>query len=223
MPRTRTANPVEVAKAASTATLPAASKRRSQGERSAATRKKIIDAATSCVAEFGIGGATMNVIAKKAGVTWGAMQHQFGDKDRVLDAVLEEGLQELEVAFRGLRVDKPAPIDRVHELALRWGKLLHGPNYRAFVEIQQRRALDANHDTKAWGDHVGDRLAQCWSETFSDLGLSTRRLQIAQRFAFVVLSGIASEALLFPGVDRSRSHLAILAETLQRCLEIDAG
>jgi AcrR family transcriptional regulator len=39
--------------------------------------------------ESGYSSASSTAIAKKAGITWGAVQHHFGDKEEILLAVLE--------------------------------------------------------------------------------------------------------------------------------------
>ncbi|MBK6738875.1 MAG: helix-turn-helix transcriptional regulator [Haliea sp.] len=41
------------------------------------------------IRETGFASATSTEIAKRAGVTWGAVQHHFGGKEEILEAVLE--------------------------------------------------------------------------------------------------------------------------------------
>ena len=89
--------------------------RRTQEERSAATRAKVIEAATECVAELGYRGATMSTMAQRAGVSWGAMQHQFGEKDAIFDAVLERVMERLRENFHGLRAEQSDPAARPAE------------------------------------------------------------------------------------------------------------
>ncbi|MGI9591106.1 MAG: TetR/AcrR family transcriptional regulator [Myxococcota bacterium] len=193
--------------------------RRTQGERSAATRAKVVEAATECVAELGYRGATMSVMAQRAGVSWGAMQHQFGEKDAIFDAVLERVMAQLEGNFRGLREGHPEPVDRIRAFVQRNREIAGGPIYRAFVEIQLHRGRAGGDAARVWANYVGDVIADVWRNLFSDLGLSRRRLEDAQRFTFVVLSGIAAEAMLFPDVDFSARHFDILEETLLRLLD----
>jgi AcrR family transcriptional regulator len=65
------------------------SKRRTQEERSAATRHALIDAARRLWAERGYADVGTPEIASAAGVTRGAMYHQFADKAALFLAVLE--------------------------------------------------------------------------------------------------------------------------------------
>jgi AcrR family transcriptional regulator len=52
------------------------------------TRRQILDVAVRCLATGGSEAVSANLIAKEAGVTWGTIQHQFGDSDGVWAAVL---------------------------------------------------------------------------------------------------------------------------------------
>jgi AcrR family transcriptional regulator len=195
--------------------------RRSQSERSAATRAKVVRAATECVAEQGFRGATMSAIAARAGVSWGAMQHQFGDKDAILDAVLEQSLQELGRRLLGVAESHADPAARVRAFVTCCRELLQGPSYRAFVEIQLSRGRGDGEDSQAWADYVGQAISEIWQSLFGDLGLPAREDAALQRFTFALLSGVAAESMLFPGIDFSRSHLDILQETLLRKLGLN--
>jgi len=194
---------------------------RTQEERSASTRAKVVAAATECVAELGFRAATMGAIAERAGVSWGAIQHQFGEKDALLDAVLEEAIRSLQTNLSGIAETHPDPVLRVHLFVSRCRDVLSGPIYKAFVEIQMARSREDDGQSDAWSQYVGDALSEVWRETFGDLGLPKRRLENAQRFSFAVLSGIAAETMLFPGVDFTTRHLQILEETLLRLLDLD--
>lgn len=64
-------------------------KRRSQAERSATTREALIDAARTLFAEHGFAGVSTEAIVRAAGVTRGALYHQFTDKLELFAAVFE--------------------------------------------------------------------------------------------------------------------------------------
>ncbi len=164
----------------------------------------------------------MGAIAERAGVSWGAIQHQFGEKDALLDAVLEEAVHTLQATLSGLVETTADPAARVNALVRRFRDLLSGPTYRAFVEIQLARSREANEQSEAWSRYVADALAETWRELFGELGLPKRRLEDAQRFAFAVLSGIATETMLFPNADFKARHLQIVEETLLRLLDLES-
>jgi AcrR family transcriptional regulator len=61
--------------------------RRRSGE---ATRRRVIDAVVETVAEIGYYKASSNQIARRAGVTWGAIQHLFGSREQMMLAVAQD-------------------------------------------------------------------------------------------------------------------------------------
>jgi AcrR family transcriptional regulator len=180
--------------------------RRTQAERSEETREKIIAAATACIAQQGLRNATTQAIALHAGVTWGAMQHQFGDKDAVIDAVIARSMQEFVGLMQGLRQAEPNLGRRVHAFTRRWWAALKGPYYRAVLEILLR------HPEKT--RPVAAASERLWIETFGDLALSKEQLRKAHRFAFLMLGGIALESLVGPGMPPFQPAFRVLEKTL---------
>ena len=64
--------------------------RRSHAERSATTRAKVLAAARDVLFAQGYSGATMHTIREAAGMSLGAIQHQFPTKAKLMAAVVEE-------------------------------------------------------------------------------------------------------------------------------------
>jgi AcrR family transcriptional regulator len=77
---------------------PAPPIRRTQAERSAATRARILDAAVECLVERGYAKTTVEEVARRAGVSLGAERHHFPSKI----ALLTHAVRHL---FAGLRDD----------------------------------------------------------------------------------------------------------------------
>jgi len=65
------------------------SNRRTQAQRSAATRAALVDAARQLFAASGFSAVGTEAIVRAAGVTRGAMYHQFSDKTELFAAVFE--------------------------------------------------------------------------------------------------------------------------------------
>src|SRR5690606_21085538 len=69
--------------------------RRSQAARSKATQDELIQSAIRIISDHGFEAATMQEVAREAGVTPGAIQHHFESKAalmmRVLSALIENG------------------------------------------------------------------------------------------------------------------------------------
>jgi len=64
-------------------------RRRTQAERTAETRSKLIEATIECLIERGYGGTTTLAICEVAGVSHGSLLHHFGKREVVLGAALE--------------------------------------------------------------------------------------------------------------------------------------
>ena len=75
-----------------------AAPRRTQQERTAATRRTLLDAARRLFGAEGYAAVGTERIAREAGMTRGALYHQFADKTDLFAAVLEE--VEAEIAAR---------------------------------------------------------------------------------------------------------------------------
>ena len=61
----------------------------------AETRVRLIEATIECILEEGFYRASSNRIAKRAGVTWGVIQHHFGTREGLLLAAFQAGMREL--------------------------------------------------------------------------------------------------------------------------------
>ncbi|HUB98688.1 MAG TPA: TetR/AcrR family transcriptional regulator [Solirubrobacterales bacterium] len=88
-------------------------KRRSQAERSEATRNALIAAARRLFTEKGYEGVSAEEIVREAGVTRGALYHHFGGKAELLEAVYErlEAESTERVAHIVLDSDLHSPIE----------------------------------------------------------------------------------------------------------------
>ncbi len=60
-----------------------------QAAKSKATQDRIISAVIGLIKEKGFAAASSSQIVKRAGVTWGAVQHHFGGKEEILEEVLQ--------------------------------------------------------------------------------------------------------------------------------------
>lgn len=113
-------------------------KRRSQLDRSAATRSALIRAARPLFAARGFAGVGTETIVRAAGVTRGALYHQFTDKTELFAAVSEEIEQEL-AARLGERIAAEAATDPIEVMTVGAGAWLDAC---AEPEVQQIVLLD---------------------------------------------------------------------------------
>ncbi len=91
----------------------ASAERRTQAERSEATREALIGAARSLFAERGYAGVGTEEIVRAAGVTRGALYHHFGGKRDLFEVVYERVEAELaqRIASGALDAGAAAPLE----------------------------------------------------------------------------------------------------------------
>lgn len=78
-------------------------KRRTQAERSAAMRGRLLDATVECLVTYGYAGTTTQRVAEVAGVTRGAQVHHFRSKEDLVVAAIEHlAEQRVQAAVRDL-------------------------------------------------------------------------------------------------------------------------
>jgi AcrR family transcriptional regulator len=115
--------------------------RRTQADRSAATRAALVNAARSLFAQQGFAAVGTEVIVRAAGVTRGALYHQFADKTELFAAVVEAVEQDVMAQIMrqlgaGAAGD-PDPLDELVRGASAWLDACAEPS------VQQILLLDA--------------------------------------------------------------------------------
>jgi AcrR family transcriptional regulator len=91
--------------------------RRTQAQRTAATQARLLDAGRRLFATDGFAAVSTQAIVDAAGVTRGALYHQFGDKAGLFAAVYEEVERELVVAITN-RIASAAPATQLDAMRL---------------------------------------------------------------------------------------------------------
>ena len=109
-------------------------------------RQAILTTAVSCLATGSPESVSANRIAKEAGVTWGTIQHQFGDADGLWAAVLEQVADALTSYRLAGAVHQQRTIDRQVSAIVDWlWHALDAPEARAVQTI--RMCLSRDHET----------------------------------------------------------------------------
>lgn len=81
-------------------------------ERSRRSVRRILEAAEELVAEAGVDAATTRAIAERAGVAVPSLYRFFADRDEILDALLEQMLEELDAhCLAGEAAWEPGDVD----------------------------------------------------------------------------------------------------------------
>jgi AcrR family transcriptional regulator len=116
--------------------------------RSAATRRSVLDAAIKCLFEHGYGGTSTVTVAEEAGVSRGAMMHQFPSKADLMTFVVEAVFEEDLALYHEMLADKPAPRERVAAYPLAAWTVMSRPAGVAVLEIFQGSRSDKELTTK---------------------------------------------------------------------------
>jgi AcrR family transcriptional regulator len=199
---------------------PAKRARRTQAERTAATRERILDAVVASIAELGFQRTTASEIARRAGVTWGAVQHHFGGKDGILEAVLEDSFARLAQRLAAVPAAAPLPA-RVELFVARAWEHFASPHYRSTLEILLH--LTPADRKAGWQGEMQRELDGIWRRTFPEARLPRRGALALQRYTASVLSGLAALALLDGGRAARAAELRLLVATLLRELSTGAA
>jgi AcrR family transcriptional regulator len=180
------------------------------------TRARVLDAALACLAE-GPEAASANLVARRAEVTWGTLQHQFGDVDGLWAAVLAHATP------AGPMLGEGAPgvgvAERVREIVdLLWDGL-DRPRMRAILHLRlalppDRAALEASHPRTALALRAWD---QRWEEevraAFAAYDVDPVRLARVRSLLPGAVRGLHLERRLSTYADAGEARLG-LAEAL---------
>lgn len=173
--------------------------RRTQGERSAKTRADLLDATIDCLAVAGYARTTTTEICERAGVSRGAQLHHFPTKEELVLAAVERlfarRVEEFHEAFARL----PASADRrAASLDLLWKFIGKGPTFYAWLELAIAGRTDATLGKRV--RELGTRTAQEVERIFHELFASPSKpnpyFDLAPRFAFALLQGLAVHQLM---------------------------
>jgi AcrR family transcriptional regulator len=107
-----------------------------------ATRERMLEAAVASILERGFYRASSNEIARRAGVTWGVIQHHFGTREALLLAVLEDGANRFVDLVAGAAIDGATATARIDQLLELLAEHYGTPRYLAYLQI----LLNMDHD-----------------------------------------------------------------------------
>lgn len=114
------------------------------------TRGRLLAAARAAIAEHGIEGASVDAIAERAGRTSGSLYGQFGSKDGLIVALLDESK---DVVARSMLADIEAATTLDERLAALWRNFSRPP-------AAARDWLHFEHEVWVWATRPGNDRAR---------------------------------------------------------------
>jgi AcrR family transcriptional regulator len=194
-----------------------------------ATRRRILDAATSEFAAKGLAGARVNEIARRARINKRMLYHYFGDKEALWLAVLEEAYLNIRSNEQKLDVSRFAPklgMRRLIEFNLSYVQshpefisLLHTENIHHARYLRRSRKVRALHTSLL--DVITDLLARGRrSGVFRD-GVDAAELYITiAALSFFYFSNIHTLSTIF---DRDFNESAARRKHRQHVVNVVLG
>ncbi|MFL6061867.1 MAG: TetR/AcrR family transcriptional regulator [Marmoricola sp.] len=187
------------------------------------TRQVLLSTALRCLADGGPEAVSASLVAREAGVTWGTVQHQFGDVDGLWAAVLEHVL--VDTATMRPRLpdgrDLGARVDAIVDLL--WNAMDRTPN-RAIHHLRlalprHREELEATYPaTAAAIAHFDQAWTQVVEHAFDGFDLDPVRLARVRSLLPGAMRGIHNEQFLSTYTDPAEARLG-LAEAITSYLE----
>lgn len=191
--------------------------RRSHAERAAETQARIKAAVVEAIEAGGLQSVTAAEISRRSGVSWGAAQHHFGDKDGILTAVLVDSFNRLATGLEAIRVEGKTLAERAALFVeAAWAHFDSG-HYRSTFEILMNLspAADSRVDL-ALRERTLEAWQSLWARYFGEAGLPREREVALQIYTVSTLSGLATLAKLEGGGRSRRGELEFLKDTLSR-------
>jgi AcrR family transcriptional regulator len=184
------------------------------------TRRQILDVAVRCLAEGGPDALSANRIARDAGVTWGTIQHQFGDSDGVWAAVLDRLADDLKDRIPAAPRRQTTLVGRVRSIVETLFAEWDQPTTRAVQTLRQSLPRDEQLLAKEFPASAAAfrRCNDAWvaltNELFQGLGVSRAKMRRVRVLIPVTVEGIHLNATLSTLIDAAEARAALVDVTV---------
>ena len=176
---------------------------RTQAERSAATRVRLLDATIDCLVELGWSGTSTTEVVRRAGVSRGAQVHHYPTKEDLVVAAVEHlcsrRMAEYRAAIERLPASERTPAASIDLLWSVWS----GPTLEAWLELivacRTRPALRERFVEFEY--RFFEAAVALFRETQPEMAGDQEFARMALRFTFCLLDGLAVARL--GGIDRA--------------------
>ncbi|HEY6131657.1 MAG TPA: TetR/AcrR family transcriptional regulator [Halioglobus sp.] len=195
--------------------------KRTQAERYAVTRRKIIDATVACIDTFGFPKTTIQKVAREAGFTVGAVQHHFPSKSELLGAVLEDGFRNVSFELEHVLFAGKGLAERVSLFIDHCWLHFKMPAFQANLHILLGMRNESPVTLDAWMQgplaelHV--QAKAFWLRIFDDIEFTDDETLEFLYFVFSAMSGITTFARIIGPNSQANlidSSLRVLKELL---------
>jgi AcrR family transcriptional regulator len=169
--------------------------RLTQEEKTAETRRRLLDAAISCLIERGYANTTTSEIAERAGLSRGAQLYHFPKKEELLTSAVEH-LFELVAGEMKEKVSRLTDEDDRRSMAIDlWWEIFNGPLMTAFVELVVASRTDAylRESVAAANDRAAQFIELSFKELFPRPDSANSDYELIPQIVALVLEAMAFE------------------------------
>ena len=183
---------------------------------SAATRAKLLKVARKLFAKNGYAAVGTEEVVKRAGVTRGALYHQFKDKKDLFLAVFEQMEEELMQKVIGHASQQSDPVEELKRACRYWLELCLEP------EVQRIVLLDA---PAVLGWNVWREVSGRWALGATEAGLAAAMetgaidRQPVSPLAHVLMGALDEAALYVTEADDKTTANAEMTQVLERIID----
>ena len=167
--------------------------RRTQAERSAATRARLLDATVECVSELGYARTTTPEIARRAGLSRGAQLHHFPTKAELVASAVEHLVERRNREFREAFARVPAGVDRyAAAIDILWA-MLCGATADAWRELALAARTDPELRPRVaeLTTYMHEVIEGTFRELFAESAADNPFFAVAPSFVLALLDGLA--------------------------------
>ena len=195
--------------------------RRTQAQRVAETRAKLLDATVECLADVGYARMTTADVAARAGVSRGAQLYHFQSKAELVATAVDHLLDRMHAQFVDAVEKLPSDADRAPAMVDILWELVNQPTFAAWLELMMAARTDP--ELAPTVADVETRFVSRMAVTFFQLfparrvgrGGGKRTTPSAEHMAaapmlFSVLVGLVVQRMVPGGPDFSESLLPVV-------------
>lgn len=159
------------------------------------TRGNVIQAAIDCIYRDGFHAAHTNRIAEEAGVSWGVLQYHFGDKDGLLQAVIDTIFDDFTATLAGTTLEGDDLQARVRHLIEVIWTLVSKKEYRVSIAILRNAGKDDSSSINGQKQlsRWAARTSELWELLFEGKIHQPGQSEIARHLLFAALRGMVDE------------------------------
>ena len=193
--------------------------RRTQEERSAQTRERLLDATIACLVEEGYARTTTTRVCERAGLSRGAQLHHFRRKsDLVISAVAHLAARQAR-ALRDRAASLPDDGDRLEQLIDSIVELFAEPIFYAALELWTAARTDPEllACVLEFERPAGRHLAEVWRELAGPLA-DAPRFEEAMELTIHLARGMGLQKILRPDDAHRKRQLDVWKRTVTHML-----